>query len=68
MYSDGNPLGFGIGIGGERWREQRKFASKVLSELSERRKGILQSDFYVADPIKLFFFVKKEFFCFLLLS
>ncbi len=42
MYSDGHPLGFGIGVGGERWREQRKFAAKVLSELSERRKGMLE--------------------------
>ncbi len=42
MYSDGHPLGFGIGVGGERWREQRKFAAKVLSELSERRKGAMK--------------------------
>ena len=67
MYSDGNPLGFGIGVGGERWKEQRKFASKVLSELSERRKGILKSDFPVADPIKLFSSLRYNYY-FLLLS
>ena len=39
MYSDGKPLGFGIGVGGERWKEQRKFALKVLNELSEKKTG-----------------------------
>ena len=39
MYSDGKPFGFGIGVGGERWKEQRKFAAKVLNDLSEKRKG-----------------------------
>jgi hypothetical protein len=39
MYSDGKPLGFGIGVGGERWKEQRKFAMRVLNEMSEGSKG-----------------------------
>ena len=39
MYSDGKPLGFGIGVGGERWKEQRKFALRVLNELSEKKNG-----------------------------
>jgi hypothetical protein len=62
MYSDGKPLGFGIGVGGERWKEQRKFAAKVLNELSERRKGStfsiinFQNNFLVVTAISLLFF------------
>jgi hypothetical protein len=41
MYSDGKPLGFGIGVGGERWKEQRKFATRVLNELSEKKTGMV---------------------------
>ncbi len=41
MYSDGSPYGFGIGVGGERWREQRKFAIKALNDLSEGKSGLL---------------------------
>ena len=37
----GEELGFGIGLGGPRWKEQRKFASRALNILSEGQKGTL---------------------------
>ena len=40
MYSSGDPLGFGIGIGGPRWREQRRFAARALKDLSQGQKGL----------------------------
>lgn len=40
MYSGGDPLGFGIGIGGLRWKEQRRFAMRALKDLSEGQKGM----------------------------
>ena len=30
----------GIGVGGPRWKEQRRFASKSLKDLSEGQKGM----------------------------
>jgi len=39
LYSMGEPLGFGIGIGGPRWKEQRRFATKALKDLYEGQKG-----------------------------
>ncbi len=39
LYSDGKPLGFGIGIGGPRWKEQRRFAARALKDLSEGQSG-----------------------------
>ena len=39
LYSGGEALGFGIGLGGPRWKEQRRFASRALKDLSEGQKG-----------------------------
>ena len=40
LYSGSDdPLGFGIGVGGPRWKEQRKFAAKTLKDLSQGQKG-----------------------------
>nr|AKH03505.1 cytochrome P450 3038C1 [Paracyclopina nana] len=40
LYSMGEPLGFGIGIGGPRWKEQRRFATKALKDLYEGQRGL----------------------------
>jgi len=40
LYSAGEPNGFGIGIGGPRWKEQRRFASKSLKDLYEGQTGM----------------------------
>ena len=42
LYSAGEPNGFGIGIGGPRWKEQRRFASKSLKDLYEGQTGKLK--------------------------
>ena len=39
MYSDGKDLGMGIGLGGERWREQRRFAARALKDLGAGKRG-----------------------------
>jgi len=39
MYSDGEALGMGIGLGGPRWKEQRRFAAKALRDLGAGKKG-----------------------------
>ena len=39
MYSDGRPLGMGIGLGGPRWKEQRRFAEKALGKLGAGKRG-----------------------------
>ena len=43
LYSAGEPNGFGIGIGGPRWKEQRRFASKSLKDLYEGQTGKRES-------------------------
>ena len=45
LYSDGQPLGFGIGIGGPRWKEQRRFAARALKDLYEGQTGLVLIDF-----------------------
>lgn len=39
MYSDGHALGMGIGLGGERWKELRRFTAKSLKDLGAGKKG-----------------------------
>ena len=41
MYSDGKELGMGIGLGGPRWKEQRRFAARALKDLGAGKKGEL---------------------------
>nr|WAQ80662.1 methyl farnesoate epoxidase/farnesoate epoxidase [Tigriopus japonicus] len=56
MYSDGEPLGMGIGIGGERWKEQRRFSARALRDLGAGKKGmdakILQEVVHAIEDIK----------------
>lgn len=64
MYSGGDPLGFGIGIGGPRWKEQRRFASRALKDLSEGQKGmevkILKEVGHTIDHIRSLLAQKKQ--------
>ena len=40
MYSHGKPLGVGVGVGGPRWKQHRKFALNVFKEFGGGPKGI----------------------------
>ena len=50
MYSDGRDLGLGIGTGGSRWKQLRRFSARALKDLGAGKKGM---DMKVLEEVRI---------------